>query len=105
MEEKTQQPKKLSYDELKAKFGELYQQYQKLAGEYQKALAALQERDFNYMSFFLSMLFKVMEHPEMYDAEFVSWTAENIQAALKSFAESQKPEEPVKEETPKDEAE
>lgn len=87
MEEKTQ-PKKLSYDELKAKFAELYQQYQKLASEYQKALAALQERDFNYISFFLSMLFKVTEHSELYSAEFITWVIENIEASLRSFDES-----------------
>ena len=104
MEEKTQ-PKKLTYDELKAKFGDLYQQYQKLAAEYQKAMAALQERDFNYISFFLSMLFKVMEHPEMYSDEFVKWSAENIQASLTGFAESMKPSVDAGEEPVKDEAE
>ena len=97
MEEKNQ-PKKLSYDELKAKFGELYQQYQKLAAEYQKAMAALQDRDFNYISFFLSMLFKVTEHSELYSAEFVSWTIENIEASLTSFSEANKPKEDDSEE-------
>ena len=86
MEEKKQKP--LSHEELKKQFGELYQQYQKLFAEYQKCQEALQRRDFDYTSFFLSMLFKVMEHPEMYKDEFVKWCSENIEHALTTFAQT-----------------
>lgn len=94
MEEKKKQ-EKLSYEELKQKFGDLFGQYQKLSAEYQRAVQALNNRDFDYTSFFLSMLFKVMEHPEMYETEFVEWTAKHIQDALYAFdkAMAQTPEE------------
>ena len=94
MEEKKKQ-EKLTYEELAKNFGELHLQYQKLVQEYQKAMQALNNRDFDYTSFFLSMLFKVMEHPEMYETEFVEWTAKHIQDALYSFdkAMTQAPEE------------
>ena len=86
MEEKKKpgQPK-LSYDELAKRFGELHLQYQKLVTEYQKAMEALNNREFDYTSFFLSMLFKVMEHPEMYNDKFVEWTSKHIEDALYSF--------------------
>ena len=90
MEEKQ---KKLTYEELAKNFGELHLQYPKLVDAYQKALQALNNKDFDYTSFFLSMLFKVMEHPEMYENEFVEWTAKHIQDALYSFAEMMKPAE------------
>lgn len=96
MEEKNKkagQPEKLSYDDLAKNFGELHLQYQKLAAEYQKAVQALNSREFDYTSFFLSMLFKVMEHPEMYADEFVNWTTQHIQDALYSFDSAMNPEE------------
>lgn len=83
---KTAQPKKLSYEELQKTAGDLYQQNQKMLQQIRQMQDALERRDFDYSSFFLSMLFKVMEHPEMYDAEFVDWSAKHIQAALTSFA-------------------
>ena len=54
----------------------------------------MNSRDFDYTSFFLSMLFKVMEHPEMYTDEFCKWTSEHIMDALYSFdnAMKQQPE-------------
>lgn len=86
MEEKKKPgQQKLSYDALAKNFGELHLQYQKLAAEYQKAVEALNNRDFDYTSFFLSMLFKVMEHPEMYNDKFVEWTSKHIEDALYSF--------------------
>ncbi len=91
MEEKKQN-KKLTYEELTKAFGDLHLQYQKLADAYQKAVQALQSKDFEYSSFYLSMLFKVMEHPEMYSEEFSSWCAENIEAALRSFDETMRSE-------------
>ena len=90
MEEKKEQ-KKLTYEELAKNFGELHLQYQKLAGAYQKAMQALQNKDFDYTSFFLSMLFKVMEHPEMYKEDFVEWTANHIQDTLYAFDEMMRP--------------
>lgn len=100
-EKKNQEPQKLSYEELNKAASELHMQYQKLSAEYQKAMEALRNRDFDYTSVFMQMLFKVMEHPEMYTDKFVKWASENIEAALTSFAESFKqsenPEsEPVK---------
>lgn len=92
MEEKKKagQQEKLSYDELKQRFGDLFGQYQKLSAEYQRAMEALNNRDFDYTSFFLSMLFKVMEHPEMYSEEFVSWTSKHIEDALYAFDNAMK---------------
>ena len=94
-------PKKLTYEELSKAASDLHVNYQKLMAEYQKAVEALRQRDFDYTSFFLGALFRVMEHPEMYKDEFVTWAADNIQAALTTFAESMKPAEEEK----KDEAE
>ena len=96
MEEKNKkagQQEKLSYEELKQKFGDLFGQYQKLSAEYQRAVQALNNRDFDYTSFFLSMLFKVMEHPEMYSDEFVNWSSKHIEDALYSFEKAMMPEE------------
>lgn len=84
MEEK----KKLSYEELSKAASELHIQYQKLMSEYQKAIAALDDRAFNYTSFLLQMLFKVVEHPKMYTKEFVEWSIKNIESAIYTFAES-----------------
>ncbi len=96
MEEKKKngQPEKLSYEDLAKNFGELHLQYQKLVQEYQKAVQALNSRDFDYTSFFLSMLFKVMEHPEMYSEEFVSWAGKHIEDAVyaRDNAMKQQPE-------------
>ena len=101
MEEKNN--KKLTYEELSKAASELHVQYQKLAGEYQKAMEALRNRDFEYTSFFLQMLFKVMEHPEMYKSEFVNWCSGNIESALVAFLENTKPQGEAQEK--KDEAE
>ena len=76
---------RLSYGELAKRFGELHLQYQKLVAEYQKAMEALNSRDFDYSSFFLSALFRVMEHPEMYNDKFVEWTGKHIEDALYAF--------------------
>lgn len=89
MEEKN---KKLTYEELSKAASDLHVQYQKLVVEYQKAMQALNNRDFDYTSFFLSMLFKVMEHPEMYSEEFVAWTSKHIEDALYSFEKAMNPE-------------
>ena len=93
MEEKNK-TKKLTYDELNKTLSELHVQYQKLAAEYQKAMQALQARDFDYTSFYLQTLFKVMEHPEMYKEDFVKWAADEIQAAIATLGATIKGEEP-----------
>lgn len=87
MEEKKKpgQTEKLTYEQLAQKFGELSLQYQKLVVEYQRAMEALDARDFDYTSFFLSMLFKVMEHPEIYKDTFVTWASGKIENTLYSF--------------------
>lgn len=79
---------KLTYDELNKACSELHQQYQRLAAEYQKAVQALNNRQFDYMSFLLQMLFNALEHPEHYSQEFVKWAAKNIEESLTSFAEN-----------------
>ena len=90
---------KMSYEELAKTASELHIQYQKLMAQYQKAMEALNNREFDYISFFLSMLFKVMEHPNMYKTEFIKWTQTNIEHILTGFAANlQKPTEEKKEE-------
>lgn len=94
-EKKSNEPKKevvqqhkLTYGELAQKFNELDLQYRKLMKAYQNAMAQLNDNAFNYTSFFVSMLFKVMEHPEQYKPEFVKWASENIMGSLTTFAQS-----------------
>ena len=91
--------KKLTHEELQQKFGELYVQYQKATEYIQKLENALNEQNFNKTSFCISMLFKVMDHPEQYTQEFVKWTAENIQSAMTELvnALAANPEEEKKE--------
>lgn len=90
---------KLTYEEVVQAASELDIQYQKLMAQYQKAIEALNSREFDYISFFLSMLFKVMDHPNMYKTEFVKWAQANIEQMMTSFAANlQKPSEEKKEE-------
>ena len=79
--------KKLSYEDLQQKFGELYTSYQKAVDYIKKLESAMNEQTFNQTSFFISMLFKVMEHPEMYSTDFVAWATESIESALKAFSQ------------------
>lgn len=91
----TAQPKKaqeISFEQLKQYYGELSQRYQQLAADAEQMQQALQSREFDYMSFFVSMLFKVMEHPEMYNEEFTTWAAKEIEDALRSFKAASAPE-------------
>lgn len=83
MENKNQ---KLSYEELNKAASELHVQYQKLLTEYQKAMSMLQAKDFEYMSFFLQMLFKVVDHSEKYSADFSVWAIENIENMMTQLA-------------------
>lgn len=80
--------KKLSYEELSKRFGELYAQYQKAMEYIQKLQNTLSDNNFNQISFFVSMLFKVMERPEMYNEDFIKWSQENIESALRTFADT-----------------
>lgn len=99
MEEKKQA--KLTYDELQQKFGELFAQYQKATNYIQKLEQTLSESTFNQTSFLISMLFKVMDHPEQYKTDFVKWASENIESTLAELANalSARGEEEKKEET------
>lgn len=85
MEDKTKKPEKLSYEKLQQIAGELHQQNQRLVQQVQQMETALEDRSFNITSFFLSMLFKVMEHTEMYSDNFVSWASGKIETALMDF--------------------
>ena len=97
MEEKT---KKFTYEQLQKIAGDLSQQNQLLTQRLQQMQVALENRDFDYTSFFVSMLFKVMEHPEMYSQEFVAWAATQIEDILTSFSKAKDPvEEEKKDET------
>ena len=82
MEEKknkqVQSQEKLSYEALKKTAADLYQQNMNLHRQLD---------NFNATSFLLSMLFKVMDHKENYDYEFVDWVKKNIQGALTTFME------------------
>lgn len=84
MEENTK-AQKPSYEDLAKGFAEVQGQYDKLMTAYKQALEALRKRDLEYTSFFLQMLFKVVEHPDMYATEFVGWTTENIEKLMRSF--------------------
>lgn len=90
---------KLSYEKLNQMAGDLYQQNQQLIVRMKQMQAALDETEFNRQSFFLSMLFKVVEHSGQYRSDFVVWCVESIESALTAFAESLSPEEDKKEET------
>ena len=93
---------KREYEELVKTASELHVQYQKLMVQYQKAMEALNSREFDYISFFLTMLFKVMDHPNMYKTEFIKWAQANIEQMMTSFAATlQKPSEEKKEEKDK----
>ena len=97
MEEKKKNQEKLTYEQLAQYAGELGQQNQQLIKRIQQMQVALEDRDFNYTSFYLSMLFKVMEHPEMYTDKFVEWASKEIETALKSFSEAKEEVEKVEE--------
>jgi hypothetical protein len=102
MEEKKQKqekPEQITFEQLKGYYAELSQRYQQLASQNEQMRQALEDQQFNYMSFFVSMLFKVMDHPEMYNEDFVGWTAKEIEDALRSFkSASEQPEKAEKKE-------
>lgn len=106
MEEKKQnqnpQEQKLSYDKLKEVASELNIQYQKAVQYIQKLEQQLERANFNRTAFLLDSLFKVMDHAELYDEEFVTWTKDNIQEAVKEFYQSTLPAETEGDENPKE---
>lgn len=86
--------KKLDYDglrktcsELAADNRQLSYRVEQMGKALEQANKMLESRDFDYTSFMLSMMFKVVEHPEMYSDEFVKWTVANIESSLKTFVE------------------
>ena len=93
----------LTREELKANLDELTIQYRKAVDYIQQLREELQKRDFDYSSFYLSMLFKVMESPAMFSQEFVTNCAQEIEGALTSFHQAMTEAEGAKES--KDEAE
>lgn len=91
MEEKKniqEKNQKLSYEKLSQMASDLYQQNQQLINRIQQMQDALEDASFNKLSFFVSMLFKVVEHPESYKNDFVVWCIETIESALTGFAEN-----------------
>ena len=101
----------MSYDELRKTCSELFTDNKKLSYQIEQMKQALEQshkmlesRDFDYTSFMLSMMFKVVEHPEMYSDEFVKWVVANIESSLKTFVstmQEQANEAEVKEEADK----
>lgn len=82
----------LTREELVQKLNEATLELQDLKYNYSKATSIIQQlqqqlrdADFSYSSFYLSMLFKVMENPAMFSQEFVTNCAQEIENALTSF--------------------
>ena len=88
MEEK--QNKKLSYEELSKRFGELYEDYQRLSRDYRGAVDAL--RNIDSTSFYLNAAFQVMSHPEMYSDSFVNDCSKKIEYIVTKFGENMEPQ-------------
>ena len=85
MEEK----KKLTYEELQRIVADLHQKNQYLEDTLKKYMKALDDKEFEYMAFFLTNLFKVVDHTEIYPTDFVDWCVKNIVTAMRSFSPSQ----------------
>lgn len=76
----------LTYEQLKQKFGELYAQYEKATQYIQQLQSALNSSNLEQISFYLSSLFRVVEHPEMYSDSFVKLATTDIEKLLTSFS-------------------
>lgn len=104
MEEKKQdknpQEQRLSYDKLKEAASELSVQYQKAVQYIQSLEQKLENQNFSRTAFLLDSLFKVMDHADLYDKEFVAWSKDNIQDAVREFYESSIQAEPEGNENP-----
>jgi arsenate reductase-like glutaredoxin family protein len=101
--EETKKPnvgqEKMSYDELKKMASDLYADNQKLSRHVEQLTNQLNQ--FDTTSFILSMLFKVMDHPNQYDKPFLAWVKANIQSTLTAMLTP----EPEEEKKTQDEAE
>lgn len=78
--------KKFTYEQLSKAFNDLHVQYQKLVNDYRGAVQAL--NNFDSTSYILSMLFKVLERPEMYSPEFTAWCAQEVEKAVRGIYDS-----------------
>lgn len=105
MEEKKNQPQKLSYEELNEAASNLHAQYQKLMVEYQKAINELNRVSFEGVGFLISMLFKVLENEKRFDYDFIKWSAERIKTGLLTYDQILQEQVPAETEEKKDEAE
>lgn len=88
MEETKNKQEKLSYEQLNHMAGDLYQQNQQLVARIKQMQEALEDTEFNHLSFFLSMLFKVIDHPDSYTGDFVVWCTESIEHMLTGYADT-----------------
>jgi len=89
--------------ELQAMNDYLAKSNEQLVNRVKQMAAVIENKSFDYMSFFVSMLFKVLEHPEQYKKEFVVWAASKIEDALLSFDEQINPKPEKTEEETKEE--
>lgn len=96
-------PAKLSYEELAQALSNMQLQCQKLSEAYQNAMMELNARNFDAVGFFLTMIFKALEHPELYTDEFVKWATHQVEGLLITFSSSvlKDSNKPETEETPK----
>lgn len=107
MEEKTKDGaanggKKFTYEQLSKAFNDLHAQYQKLLNDYRGAVQAL--NNFDSTSYVLSMLFKVLERPEMYSPEFTAWCAKEVEKAVHGIYDGANDKPEAEQETVGDEA-
>lgn len=81
-------PAKLSYEELAQALSNMQLQCQKLSEAYQNAMMELNARNFDAAGFFLTMIFKALEHPNLYTDEFVKWATHQVEGLLITFSSS-----------------
>lgn len=79
-------PSKLSYEELAQALTNTQLQCKKLSEAYQQAMMELNARSFDATGFFLTMIFKALEHPDLYTDSFVKWATQAVEGVLISFA-------------------
>lgn len=91
-----EQPKQLSYEQLRNVAGQLQQQNMQLR-------KALQDANFSNMFRRLDYLFKVMEYPHMFSDEFVQRCALEIESSITIPESEEKPEEKPEETEAKEE--
>lgn len=91
-----QDQEKLSYDKLKQMASDLYADNHKLSRHVEQLTQQLNQ--FDSTSFILTMLFKVMDHPNQYDKPFLAWVKNNIQKALMQMLTPEQEEEEKKDE-------